>query len=612
MQVDSDCPLRPGWVIWQMANGALVLTVVAKATYQLQPVECPLAPTQDEPAEVDQHWDDDAWKSVRVPDDLVPFKARADVLVVGRAFAPGGKPVRSLTVRVVVGEVDKSVEVFCDRAFALDGTLREGPRFTSMPIAWEHAAGGPETMNPVGARLDGQRDALGMLRVPNLQPPGLHITGADDFVPPAGLGPIAPFWPSRLARLPGRLQAWDHRRWNLAPLPADLSPGFFDAALDDPQVDTLRPDERIVLENLHPAHPRLVTSLSRVTPRASVERRGGAIAAFGMYADTLLIDTERGICTLTWRAQIPIMDPGDAQRVVVSTDPPRPPSRRARQTTVTKLDATRSPSPVLPFVSGPAAPFPVRPPPAPNVSLSLDETIDAPSGEPRPALPFGGGRSPLAANVLGLAPAPALMPLAAASVLPPMTIGQAAVARAPTSPARSEQLPRSEPPPPPQPASPTAAEAPPAVASADPNGLPLEAYPLDRCAAIAASLARRPDETDAILGRHGLDAGLWQRLHRHHVDLVRADEGHGNTGPRDAYDDAYVAQVEEERGAIQPGEHARLLVAVERGQGDQVLALLDVPKGALMRLQRVWMRRMKSDPALGRAVRQAMDEHRKA
>lgn len=614
MQVDSDCPLRPGWVIWQMANGALVLTVVAKATYLLQPVECPLAPTQDEPAEVDQHWDDDAWRSVRVPDDLVPFKARADVLVVGRAFAPGGKPVRSLTVRVVVGEVDKSVEVFCDRAFALDGTLREGPRFTSMPIAWEHAAGGPETMNPVGARLDGQRDARGMLRVPNLQPPGLHIAGADDFVPPAGLGPIAPFWPSRLARLPGRLQAWDHRRWNLAPLPADLSPGFFDAALDDQQVDTLRPDERIVLENLHPAHPRLVTSLSRVTPRASMERRGGTTAAFGMYADTLLIDTERGICTLTWRAQIPITDLREPQRVVISTDPSRPPSRRARQTTVTRPGATRSPGPVLPFVSGPAASSPVRPPPRPNAPLDLSrgETLDGPSGELMPALPFRVGRGPLAGTVLGLTPAPTPAPPVPTPVMPAMTVGQAAVARSPAPTDMRDQLPRSDPPPPPQPASPTAVEAPLPAASADPSGLPLEAYPLDRCAAIAASLARRPDETDAILARYDLDAGLWQRLHRHHVDLVRADEGHGHTGPRDAYDDAYVAQVEEERGAIQPGEHARLLVAVERGQGDQALALLDVPKGALMRLQRVWMRRMKADPALGRAVRQAMDEHRKA
>lgn len=227
-----------------------------------------------------------------------------------------------------------------------------------------------------------------------------------------------------------------------------------------------------------------------------------------------------------------------------------------------------------------------------------------------PALPFRVGRGPLAGTVLGLAPAPAPAPPVPAPVMPVMTVGQAAVARSPAPTGTGDQLPRSDPPPPP--ASPTAVEAPQPVASADPSGLPLEAYPLARCAAIAASLARRPDETDAILARYGLEASLWQRLHRHHVDLVRADEGHGNTGPRDAYDDAYVAQVEEERGAIQPAEHARLLVAVERGQGDQALALLDVPKGALMRLQRVWMRRMMADPALGRAVRQAMDERRKA
>lgn len=49
--------------------------------------------------------------------DLAPFKRRADVLVVGHAFAPERRPVGSLVARVVVGEVDKAIAVFGDRAW---------------------------------------------------------------------------------------------------------------------------------------------------------------------------------------------------------------------------------------------------------------------------------------------------------------------------------------------------------------------------------------------------------------------------------------------------------------------------------------------------------------
>ena len=144
MDVVSDCPLQVGSVLWQR-DGAFTLTVVCKATYTLLPAESPLALEQDVPIELDEYWDDDERRSLHAASDLVPFKRRVDVFLVGYAFAPKGRPVRSLLVRLVVGGIDKRIEVFCDRAFTLDGKLREGDRFTRMPLTWERAAGGPET-----------------------------------------------------------------------------------------------------------------------------------------------------------------------------------------------------------------------------------------------------------------------------------------------------------------------------------------------------------------------------------------------------------------------------------------------------------------------------------
>src|SRR5262245_32888302 len=116
MDVRSLGPLTVAKVAWQSPRGGRVLTVVAKATFDLVHGEARLAERQDEPAEGDRPFEDGGGSpsqahksSVQVPSDLAPFKPHADVLVVGHAFAPDEKPVRSLVARLAVGEVDKSI-----------------------------------------------------------------------------------------------------------------------------------------------------------------------------------------------------------------------------------------------------------------------------------------------------------------------------------------------------------------------------------------------------------------------------------------------------------------------------------------------------------------------
>ncbi|MCC6558863.1 MAG: DUF2169 domain-containing protein [Polyangiaceae bacterium] len=648
MEVLSACELRPGWVLWQTARGALTLTVVAKATYKLRAGQSPLAANQDDPVEADDHWNDDEQRSLRAASDLVPFKARADVLLVGRAFAPGGQPARSLVARLQVAGVDKGVEIFCDRAFCPDGALREGPPFVTMPLHWERAAGGPGTVNPVGVRPDGPRDAHGSLPLPNLQPPGLRVQGPGDFIPPIGFGPVAPTWPPRWGRFTPHDLGWDHRRWHRRPLPPDLDRAFFSVAPADQQVDVLRPDERIVLEHLHPRHPRLVTSLVKVTPRLIVER-GGASQEIGMRCDTLVIDTERRLCTLTWRAQIPIDDPRRPGRVVITTSAPG--QRRREQAT---LSPTRAPSAAaLPFEAGSARRRPPAPPPA-----KPDQTLDAPLSEPLPVLPFRVGRSPLAGTVLGGQPAsapppppgtplpppvtplpppvtplpppvtplpPPVTPLPPALIPHPPPIAPQAVWSEPAPvlappPARTPEpiptprpLPPDPPPSQPPPDPPPAGAPPPAEpeTAPGPEALPIEEYPIERCAAIAARLAHGKEERASILEAERLSPDRWTRLHRHWLDHVRAAEERGQMGPSALYDDAYVAALEAARGPMTPDEYARLLVATERGRRDEALAALDLPKSAFLRVQRVWLRRTATDAELGKAARQAIDAARR-
>ncbi|HVK68790.1 MAG TPA: DUF2169 domain-containing protein, partial [Polyangium sp.] len=314
MQILSVGPLRTGSIVWQKRAGGFVLTVVCKATYWLQPGEAVLSNEQEALNEADDHWDDDPNRSLRAASDLVPLKPRPEVTLVGYAYAPGQQPVRSLVARLIVGEVDKAIEVFCDRSFLPDGSLQEGTRFTRMRLTWERAGGGPGTNNPVGVRAD-VRDGYGRRALPNLQPLGMYVSTADDFVPPVCFAPIATSWPSR-ADLVGR-----------APPPAGVglegpSEAFFNAAPSDQLLTALRDNERIVLENLHPEHTRLVTNLPGVRPAIFVDRGQGAAQRQKVRADALWIDTDRGIATLTWRVQIPLARPDEPGRVIVGMEMP--------------------------------------------------------------------------------------------------------------------------------------------------------------------------------------------------------------------------------------------------------------------------------------------------
>ena len=197
MEVVSTGPFRAASLLWQPRPGVFVLTVVCKATYTLLPATSPLAHEQDAPNEVDDHWNDDERRSLHAASDLVPFKRRADVLLVGHAHAPHKQPVSWLTARMIVGDVDKSIEVHADRAWTQDGQLREAARFTKMPLRYERAGGGPMTSNPVGMRPDATPDRYGRVPVPNLQPLGHHVARPEDVIPPVGFGPIAPGWPGR-------------------------------------------------------------------------------------------------------------------------------------------------------------------------------------------------------------------------------------------------------------------------------------------------------------------------------------------------------------------------------------------------------------------------------
>ncbi|HVY46714.1 MAG TPA: DUF2169 domain-containing protein, partial [Minicystis sp.] len=299
----SIAPFRAALFTWRSARGPFA-TVVCKATYRLAPTESPLAEQQEYPNEDDDHWNDDPARSLHASSDLVPVKPRAEVLVVGSAFA-GSAPKRKLVARVIVGDVDKSIQVVGDRHYAADRSLTEPTAFTKMPLRYERAAGGPGTSNPVGVSWENV-DGRGRTKLPNILPVEFEPGPEPGPIDSVGFGPISRTWPLRAARLDKAGERWLRPAHQDEPMPESFDASFFLSAPHDQHLDELRANERIVLEHLHPHERRLVTSLPGIEPRVFVDRGGGAPHELAMRGDTLWIDTERAICTLVWRGQAPL------------------------------------------------------------------------------------------------------------------------------------------------------------------------------------------------------------------------------------------------------------------------------------------------------------------
>jgi hypothetical protein len=135
---------------------------------------------------------------------------------------------------------------------------------------------------------------------------------------------------------------------------------------------------------------------------------------------------------------------------------------------------------------------------------------------------------------------------------------------------------------------------------------PIPPCSVERCGAIAARIARRPEDLGAILEAEKLTPETWESTHAERLQEIQAEVGRGKRKLLSAYDAAYVAALEEARGPITPGEYARLVISAERGSSEATLAELGLPEEAMMRIRRVWLERTVKDAKLGAAVRAAM------
>lgn len=283
-------------VLWQM-QGRLHVTVVVKASFAFT---LDAAMTRIDPEEIlraEVHHNKNPMRSVRATGDLAPFQPRADVVLTGHACAPVGTTVEALSVRLVVFReralIDKTIHVRGDAQGA------DTVPFDRVPLMYERAFGGIGwEENPLGVGAGAATSA----KSPNLIDPA-------EPKRVAGFGPISRGWPLR-KRLLG---AADRKALDrpIAEIPAGFDWAYYQSAPPDQRCEFLNGSEWIVLDGMNAdfAHLQSYLPSARGMARVHGVADGGAGHLLTLSADTLRIDADALVCSVTWRGSFPV--PGE-------------------------------------------------------------------------------------------------------------------------------------------------------------------------------------------------------------------------------------------------------------------------------------------------------------
>ena len=207
-------------------------------------------------------------------------------------------------------------------------------RFATMPLAYERAAGGPGTVEPLRRAHRRRREAGRARRRAPAQPPArrrrAREPGATDpahrLRSPPRLVPRSPRAPRAARGRPVRPRCSTRR------CPRTSTSATSTRRRRTSRSPALRDGERLILQNLHRDHPRLAHRAPRLAPaRRSRSARARAPREVDMRCDTLWIDTDRGdLHAHLARASSPSRRATSRGRVLVAMEEPGEAPRATR------------------------------------------------------------------------------------------------------------------------------------------------------------------------------------------------------------------------------------------------------------------------------------------
>ncbi len=217
------------------------------------------------------------WKTV--PGELGPKpildqgvpKPRGEFLVTGSCHAPRGTSRPASQVRVRVGEIEKTLNVFGDRYWK-NGVITKAEPFVEMPIVWSTAFGGEGfAKNPLGKGIHKVQMPDGSMAVPlpNIEIPKQEIGSPGQSPDPAGFGPLDLMWPQRSSKNGTYDEKWKNERWPY--FPDDMNYEFFNMACEDQFLEGyFKGGESVTIENMNSDVQVIESSLPKLRMRCFV------------------------------------------------------------------------------------------------------------------------------------------------------------------------------------------------------------------------------------------------------------------------------------------------------------------------------------------------------
>lgn len=315
MDFVNDAKLVAGWTLGFERDGRELIVIAIKSTYALpRNDEAPrLADEQVPLVESDVFTGAPGLTATVYESDYAHRKPMCDVLVIGSAHAPGGRPVKSVEVGLRVGAMKKVLRVTGPRRWRhglLGARAGEPLAFVTQPIGYDHAYGGVSVRpndagstktyltNPVGCGYAPHATSLHDQPMPHTEEVGHPIDDPAGHYRPMALGPIGRAWAPR-AQFAGTYdQAWLDER---APFwPDDFDYRHFQAAPQDQWIPYPVGGEEVTLQHLS-THGHLAFRLPELEmPVLLIPHRGRDIELHAAV-DTLLIEPDQGRFSLTWR-----------------------------------------------------------------------------------------------------------------------------------------------------------------------------------------------------------------------------------------------------------------------------------------------------------------------
>ena len=322
MELLNSTGMQAGYTLGIQPDGRELLVVVVKGTFSFpnRDSEPPLADEQMPLVEADTFTGEPGFSTPLYEVDYAPRKPRCDVLLNGSAYAPGSRPTARVQVGIKVGQIRKTFNVVGDRKWE-SSTTGIGPgysgRFVTMPISYDRAFGGVDDfhedksfhsaymLNPIGKGY--HRELSGILvdgtPMPNTEEINEPVTMPHRPYRPMGFGPLGRGWQPRLKHAGTYDDDWLENTFPF--LPPDFNEAYYQAAPPDQQMAYPKGGEEIILVNLTSDGRRTFRLPELDVPFVFFRKKGNKYETHGSI-DTIVIEPDKSLFTMTWRASLPL------------------------------------------------------------------------------------------------------------------------------------------------------------------------------------------------------------------------------------------------------------------------------------------------------------------